>query len=211
MPKHSSLFVILAALTLTAACNDATDGKPKAAVGAAASGAAAPAAAGAITFDQGAGKVAFVASKVSLKHNCSFTKFSGNLSLKDGKAEGGSVRVEIETASVETDAPKLTGHLKSPDFFDVEKFPKAVFESTSVTAGGTGGATHTVTGNLDLHGAKKAISFPATLTVTDGKITVHAEFSINRKDFGIVYPGMPDDLINDQVLMKLDLDVPRAR
>jgi len=95
--------------------------------------------------------------------------------------------------------------LKSPDFFDVEKFPKAKFVSTAIKAGGDNGATHTVTGNLELHGVTKAITFPAQIKVDPDAVSVVAEFSINRKDFSIVYPGMPDDLIKDDVLLKLSL------
>src|SRR5437588_8118911 len=61
-----------------------------------------------------------------------------------------------------TDEDELTGHLKTPDFFDVAKYPKATFVSTKIERNTTGGATHTVSGNFDLHGVKASISFPAT-------------------------------------------------
>ena len=54
-----------------------------------------------------------------------------------------------------------------------------------------------MTGNFDLHGQSKSISFPATIEVTADKATMNAEFAINRKDFGIVYAGKSDDLIRD--------------
>src|SRR6185295_16300778 len=98
---------------------------------------------------------------------------------------------------------------KSPDFFDVQKYPKAHFESTSITPGGSAGATHTITGLLDLHGVKKTIKFPATINVSPKEVRVKSEFALNRKEFGIAYPGAPDDLIRDDVLMKLDLVLPR--
>jgi polyisoprenoid-binding protein YceI len=97
------------------------------------------------------------------------------------------------------------GHLKSPDFFDVAQFPTATFTSTAIKAGAEGGATHTVTGTLDLHGVKKSITFPATIAVGADTVSVKSEFAINRKDFNIVYPGKPDDLIKDEVLLKLDI------
>jgi polyisoprenoid-binding protein YceI len=101
-----------------------------------------------------------------------------------------------------SDNDRLTGHLKSPDFFDVATHPTAVFTLTSVS--GTG-AQQTVTGNLDLHGVTKSISFPAQVQVGDDAVTVKAEFAINRKDFNINYPGRPDDLIRDNVVINLDL------
>src|SRR5690606_4136447 len=130
--------------------------------------------------------------------------------LVDQHPEQSTVKVEIDMGSVQVEPEKLEGHLKSPDFFDVEKHPKATFESTAVKAGGAGGATHTVTGNLTLHGVTRSISFPASIQVNGDTITVNAEFAINRKDFGIVYPGMPDDLIKDDVLIQLKLGANRS-
>jgi polyisoprenoid-binding protein YceI len=116
-----------------------------------------------------------------------------------------TVSAEIQTASLVADDAKLTGHLHSADFLDVERFPQATFVSTAVRPGGAAGATHTVTGNLRMHGVEKSISFPASIRVVDDGVHVDAEFVINRKDFDIVYPGAPDDLIKDEVLMKLKL------
>ena len=100
------------------------------------------------------------------------------------------------------DNDKLAGHLKSPDFFDVEKFPVTMFTTTSIEPDG---AMHKVTGNLNLHGVTKSISFPATIQIAAETVTVKAEFAINRKDFNINYPGKSDDLIRDNVVLKLDI------
>ena len=62
-----------------------------------------------------------------------------------------------------------------------------------------------MTGNLDLHGVTKQIEFPARIKVNAELVQVEAEFSINRKDFGINYPGMADDLIKNDVLILLEL------
>lgn len=148
----------------------------------------------------------FVGAKVTAKHEGSFKDFSGTVELVEGSPEKSSVSVEIDMTSVAIEPSKLEAHLKSPDFFDVEKYPKASFQSTSVKAGGAGDATHTVTGNLTLHGTTRSISFPASIKVGKEYVRVEAEFAINRKDFGIVYPGMPDDLIKDDVLIQLELD-----
>ena len=112
---------------------------------------------------------------------------------------------------MKSDSENLDKHLRTADFFDVEKYPKASFTSTEIKAGGQGGATHTVTGELELHGVKKTISFPATITVGADAVTGSSEFVINRKDFGIVTAGKPDDLIRDDVLMKLSLKAPRKK
>jgi len=197
---------------LTAACdNDPSAGKVKAAATSAVSEPA-RAAAGAVAyqFNNQNSSLAFVGAKVTGKHEGSFEKFSGNVQLVDKAPEKSSVKVDIDMASVQVEPEKLEGHLKSPDFFDVGKHPKASFESTSIKAGGAAGATHTVTGNLTLHGVTRSISFPATIQVNGDNLTVKAEFAINRKDFGIVYPGMPDDLIKDDVLIQLKLGANRS-
>ena len=101
--------------------------------------------------------------------------------------------------------------MKTADFFDVAKFPKATFVSTKIEPNTAAGATHNVTGNFDLHGVKKSITFPATIQSTPEVVSVNAEFAINRKDFGILYPGKADDLIRDGVVIKLTLKVPRKK
>ena len=229
---HTKSFTWLATITLGLAltgatgCEDPAAGKPKAQVGSAQPTAAAqsakpgssaasaqdkPASANAaagwkITSDNS--KVEFVGSKVTGKHDGGFKVFTGEIKVADGnKIEGSSVTVEIDTTSVYTDAEKLTGHLKSADFFDVEKHPKATFVSTEIKPGGEGGASHTVVGNLTLHGVTKSITFPATIAVDGDKASVKSEFSINRKDFEILYAGKADDLIRDDVVIKLDLNV----
>ncbi|MCB1055013.1 MAG: YceI family protein, partial [Acidobacteria bacterium] len=94
---------------------------------------------------------------------------------------------------------------KSADFFDVETYPTATFHSTGVAAGETEG-TYSVTGDLTLHGVTKQITFPATIAVTDDEVSAQAEFSINRFDFDIKYPGKPDDLIREEVVIGLDIN-----
>jgi polyisoprenoid-binding protein YceI len=118
--------------------------------------------------------------------------------------------VDIDMTTVSVDVPKLTAHLKTADFFDVEKYPHARFTSTTIRPGGENGATHTVSGNLDLHGVTRSITFPATIRVAPDEVDADAEFAIDRKAFGIVYPGVPDDLIKDQVLVKLSVRAKKA-
>jgi polyisoprenoid-binding protein YceI len=161
-------------------------------------------------FTQASSKVEWTGAKVTAKHDGSFETFNGTVSLVDGAPEKSSVNVDIDTASLKVDPDRLAGHLKSADFFDVQKYPKATFVSTQVKAGGEKGATHTITGNLTLHGVTKSITFPATIAVAGDDVKVNAEFAINRKDFAIVYPGKPDDLIKDEVLIKLTIDAKKA-
>ncbi len=146
-------------------------------------------------------KIEFVGAKVTASHPGGFTDFAGTLTLGD-PVEKSQIEVTIQTASLFADKEKLTKHLKSPDFFDVEKFPTAAFRSTEISRSAEG---HTVSGDLTLHGVTKRISFPASISGDGGKPSAAAEFSINRQDFGIAYAGMPDDLIRDLVVIKLDI------
>jgi len=204
-----SIAIFLCAL-LSYACADPAANKPKASVGEATSEKTAPKQGGeTLTISPANSNVDFVAAKVTRSHNGSFKQFSGTIDLLNSDPLQSIVSVTIETASVVTDEPDLTKHLQTPDFFDVTKYPKANFVSTKIESNAANGATHTITGNFDLHGIKKSISFPATVQVGPTNVSVNAEFAINRKDFGLVYPGKADDLIKDGVVIKLNLNVPR--
>lgn len=157
-------------------------------------------------------KIEFTGSKVTGKHDGGFKQFSGNIDLVNNKPEESKVSVEIDMNSIFTDSEDLTAHLKTKDFFEVEKFPKASFTSTKIVSDAAKGAdSYTVTGDFDLHGQKKSITFPAKITMNDSEVAVNTEFAINRKDFGIVYAGKTDDLIRDDVVIRLDLKAPRKK
>ena len=189
----------------TAAEGSAAEGT--AAEGTAAEGTAAAPAAEAITmvFGPETSTVGFVGSKVTGSHEGSFQQFTGTLTLAT-PVENSTIDVQIVTDSLVSDNERLTGHLKSPDFFDTATYPNASFVSTGITAlADNPPYTHTLTGNLSLHGQTREISFPATITVTPEQVTATSEFSINRMDFGIVYAGQADDLIREGVLIKLNI------
>ena len=149
-------------------------------------------------------KIEFVGSKVTGSHHGSFERFSGEIDYA-GTPEQSRVSITIETDSITTDTPDLTKHLKTADFFDVAKYPQATFVSTAIKPGGDKGASHTITGNLTLHGVTKAVTFPATISVAPDAITVDSNFTINRKDFGINYAGAADNLIRDDVVLTLKI------
>lgn len=198
------------AAVLSACDNEPGKGKPDAVVGAPKS--VAPATAGAVEhpFSSADSKIEFTGAKITGKHDGSFGSFRGTVGLVDGDPTRSTVSVEIDMASLQADVDKLTAHLKSADFFDVALHPAAKFVSTEVKAGGEGSATHTVTGNLEMHGVTKSITFPATIRIGAGTVETDAEFAINRKDFGVSYPGMPDDLIKDEILLRLQIRAKKA-
>ena len=196
---------------LICGCANPAANKPKASVGNAAPESNAAKAAGGetLTITPDNSKVEFVAAKVTRSHDGSFKQFSGTIDLLNSDPVQSVVSISIDAASVVTDENDLTKHLKTADFFDVAKYPKATFVSTKIEPSTANGATHSVTGNFDLHGIKKSISFPATIQITPTNVSVKAEFAINRQDFKLTYPGKADDLIKDGVVIKLTLNVPR--
>jgi len=204
--RLSIVITILTGLLFFNACHDPAADKSKAVTGEAAPVASPRAAAQGQKYQitPQNSKVEFVGSQVTGSHNGSFGDFSGQIDFA-GTPEQSRVNVTIKTDSITADDPKLTNHLKTADFFDVAKFPEASFVSTAIKAGGEGGASHTVTGNLTLHGVTKSITFPATINVTPDTATVESTFSINRKDFGINYAGPADNVIRDNVVLSLHI------
>lgn len=147
-------------------------------------------------------------AKITATHPITFHKFAGQVGLDGETVTGISFAADI--ASLEADAPKLTAHLKKEDFLWADQFPQATFVSTAVAPGGADGHTHTVTGDLTIRGKTVQVKFPATLLVEAGQVKAKTEFVINRKDFAVVYPGKPDDLVQDNVVLQVMFVAPRA-
>jgi polyisoprenoid-binding protein YceI len=219
--KSRSLFYALCLLLLVPACRKSEiDEKPAAAVtetAPATDTATATAATGTQPSPNAVvGKVIkeksaieFVAAKVTRDHKGKFNAFDGWIEYEGTRPS--RLAFDIDLNSTETDTEKLTAHLKTPDFFDVARYPKATFVSTSLTEappGAPAGATHMLKGNLNLHGVEKEVTIPVTATVTPEGVRTKSEFTINRQDWGISYRGAADDLIKDNVLIKLDLAFP---
>jgi polyisoprenoid-binding protein YceI len=209
------IFLVTSLAALFSACTDPARGKPRAEVAPApapAPRAAAPAALeGAVPylFSEAGSKLTWTGAKVSLKHPGGFNTFSGTVDLVDGDPTKSRVSVEIDMNSVFSDSEKLVGHLKSPDFFDVAQFPRSTFVSERIAAKADAPGTFDVSGTFTLHGVSKRITFPASIAVEGDVVKAKAEFAINRKDFGIVYPGKPDDLIADDVVIGFEINAAR--
>lgn len=168
-----------------------------------------------LSIDRASSSVGFTGAKITATHDGSFSQFDGTIELEPQDLTASSVRVTIQMSSLSIEPAQLAEHLLTPDFFDAPQFPTATFESTAVRAGGEGTiggqpATHTITGNLTLRGQTRSISFPAIVTVEATGVRAQSEFTIARRDFGIVYPGMPDDLISNDVVIRFDVRAPRS-
>ncbi|MGB6974765.1 MAG: YceI family protein [Terracidiphilus sp.] len=139
-----------------------------------------------------------------------FGTVSGKIIIDPADIAKSSVDMTIDVAGVDTGNSMRDTDLKSPNFFDVSKFPKAIFVSTSV-AEAAGGLT--VTGNLTLHGVTRPVVLHVegpTGPITSMDQKEHEGFSatasFSRTDFGIG-PGYPDKIVGDQVNLILDMDI----
>ena len=145
--------------------------------------------------------IGFTGSKVTESHSGGFKTFSGGFTVNNGVPESGSFTIDM--TSIWSDDERLTGHLKNEDFFNVPKFPESKFEVTKFQQDSA--TTYTVSGNLTMVGVTKNITFPTTVTQSADTVTLQSSFDINRKDWGIIYAGMADNLIRDEVVITLNL------
>lgn len=164
-----------------------------------------------LAFSNEGSSITFIGAKVTMKHPGGFGKFTGKVVTSDDGKTVKQVDVDIDLESLwaaddgnGADKPnaKLTGHLKSADFFNVEKHPKGKFVSTEIKKDGD---KFTVTGNLTFHDVTKSITFPATITADGSKVTAKAEFKINRHDWKLDYNGAVDNAIHDDVAIIFDI------
>jgi polyisoprenoid-binding protein YceI len=194
-------------LPLVACSEDLTEGRPAAAPAppapppAAAAPAGAPASPG-HRFDPARSTLSVKASKVTRTHDIQFGSFSGSFTLEGERVS--RVEVAVAVASLKADVEKLTQHLLSPDFLDVAQFAEATFRGEVKADSAEGTRINAVaSGPLTLHGVEKAVSIPVRIDLTAAEVTGEADFTINRQDFGVTYPGKPDDLIRDDVAIHL--------
>lgn len=210
-----------AAVVILAACNNSTDAD-KAATGE--KEAAALAEGVTYTIDGTNSTINWAATKVNGGHNGTFKLSEGTLAAKEGALTGGSFTIDIASIDVidlaadTVNKAKLEGHLSSPDFFEVAKFPTAKFEitavepfvydSTTMKNVVLKNATHTIKGNLTLRDSTKNVTFPAVVAINDESIAAEADFNIDRTDWGLNYKGAnnpADWLIRKEVNLKFKI------
>lgn len=148
--------------------------------------------------------VGFEAAKITGRHRGRFEQARGRLELDPERLEATRLLVDIETASVVTDTPKLTRHLKSQDFFGVDTHPKARLWVEGLEA--LGDDRYRAQGTLDLRGIRRTIAFPVEIRLGGERVRGESTFVLDRKAFGIVYAGRPDDLIASEVVLSVAVD-----
>ncbi len=138
-----------------------------------------------LTLVKDASKIEFVGSKPDGKHEGGFKKFEAS-AIADMETPGrSSLNIQIDTMSLWSDDDKLTNHLKSPDFFDVRKYPSITFESTEIIPGEEGKAT--IKGTMQMLGKSVEVEVPIEATVTEELIELDAKFEIDRTKWGMTY------------------------
>lgn len=143
----------------------------------------------------------------------SFSGLSGTLTEHATDATLSSIDAAVDVNTISTGDAQRDGHLKSADFFDVEKFPAMTFKSTQVKPNGDGG--YNVTGDLTLHGQTRQQAFvvdgpsaPAKDPWGNTRIGLSATTKINRKDYGLNWNAALETggiLVGEDVIITLEV------
>ncbi len=164
----------------------------------------APASAEVLSLKKDKSKVEFVGKKTDGSHKGGFKEFKSEAVADMESPDRSSLKMEIDTSSLWSDDEKLTEHLKNPDFFDVRKFPKIVFETTSIEHSSEGAAT--LVGKLTLLDKTVELKVPCKTAVTDDAVVLEADFKLDRTKWGMTYGK---GKINDEVEIKATLHFER--
>jgi polyisoprenoid-binding protein YceI len=143
-----------------------------------------------------------------------FRDFDGVIKYDKANPAASSVEFTVKAASIDTTNNDRDEHLRSKDFFDVQKFPTLTFTSTQVVP--KDGTTLDVTGNLTLHGVSRTITFPVSLlgtvkTPRGEKAGFETAFKIDRKEYGIVWNNVLDSgpVLGDDVKIMIEVEANR--
>jgi polyisoprenoid-binding protein YceI len=141
-----------------------------------------------------------------------FNVLSGHLHIDEQHPENSWVDAQVDASSIDTRSDYRDGHLRSADFFDVEKYPTINFKSNKVEP--VKGNEYNVIGDLTMHGVTKPVQFKAEYAGTGknpfGKVVagLSAKTKINRKDFGLNWNQALESggvLVSEDVTIEIDL------
>ena len=170
-------------------------------------------------IDKTHSEAAFQVRHLITKVRGRFTDFDGAIDFNADQPVQSSVSFTIQAASIDTNTPDRDAHLRSDDFFAVEKYPTVTFESTAITA--AGGSDYEVAGNLTMRGVTKAIVHPGDVP-RHGRGPVgqreasafEGEVTINRKDYGLNWNAALEAggfLVGDDVKISLSIQAAAAK
>ncbi len=166
----------------------------------------------AFQVDSKSSKLLWTARKVTGEHTGTINISSGTLNVENNALQSGSFKLDTRTIAV-TDIKdadgnaKLTGHLKSDDFFAVEKFPAADFAITGIKPHGQN--QYDITGKLTIKGITNDVNFPATVVIDKGKLTANAKVKVDRTKYDIKFRSKNyfENLGDKAIYDDFDLDI----
>ncbi len=123
-----------------------------------------------------------------------FGRFSGEVIADPDSPAGARITLSIDAASITTGIQMRDKHLRSADFFDVERFPTITFQSVRVEASGR---RATVLGRLSLHGVTREIAVPVDVQMTETALVASGEFIVNRGDYAMNYNSLLNPIGNE--------------
>ena len=164
--------------------------------------------------DTAASTIVWTGYKVTGKHTGTVKIKNGNLTWADGKLTGGTFDIDM-TSIADTDlegewAAKLVGHLKSEDFFGVEKHPTSKFVITKAIPQDTKG-NYKIVGNLTIKETTREEKFLASVSESNGKITASGKLTVDRSNYNVRYgsgsffDGLGDKTIYDEFDLQISL------
>ena len=169
-------------------------------------------------IDKAHSEVTFQVRHLLTKVRGRFSAFNGTIEYDEEDPERSVVNVEVQAASIDTNERDRDGHLRSADFFDVEKIPALTFRSTGIRRKTE--KAFTVTGDLTIRGVTRSVSFDVSLLGKakdpwgNERIAFEAETTINRKDFGLTWNAALETggfLVGDEVQITLSVQAVPAR
>ncbi|HEU4521810.1 MAG TPA: YceI family protein [Thermoanaerobaculia bacterium] len=147
-----------------------------------------------------------------------FSDFDATIALDRGNPAASSVEFTINAASIDTANENRDKHLRSADFFEVEKYPAITFKSTKITPAGKD--RFDVTGNLTMHGVTKEVTLPVTFLGFgkdpwgNERAGFEIETTLNRKDYGLNWNKALDQggvLLADDVKVSIALEAVKQK
>lgn len=141
-----------------------------------------------------ASEITFRATSRLMNAEGRFPRFSGDVVVDPAVLTGARIALTIEADSLDTGIEMRDRHLRSSDFFDVERFPAVVFQSVRVESGGR---RATVVGRLTLHGVTREIAVPIDVQITNIALVASGEFIINRGEYAMNYNSFLNPIGNE--------------
>jgi polyisoprenoid-binding protein YceI len=174
--------------------------------------AAAPVAMATFTIDQAHSQMLFKVRHLGVSTVTGrFATFAGTFQLDPATGQAGTASLNIDVASINTDNERRNGHLKSPDFFAADSFPKITFTSTGIQK--TSGNKYKVSGNLTMRGVTKPIVLDAEVAGTrqtaEGWVAgVTMTGTVKRKEYGLMWDRMTEGVavVSDDVQLLIEVE-----